>query len=218
MIHPIDLVEDIAIAYGYENFEEEIPNVSTIGSEDEFEKFKNKIADILIGFGLIEVSNYNLTSKEVQNKKMNFKVDNIEVKNAVNNEYNVLRAWLIPNLLETLERNKHYDYPQNIFEIGCCFSLKEEHKLSIMLCGNNVDFTSIKQILDYLVTNLGLKYNINEIYHESFINGRAGSILLDKKNIGIIGEIHPQILENFGLGMPVSCFEINLDEIFKILS
>ena len=216
ILHPIDLIEDIAIAYGYENFKEEIPNVSTIGSEDPFYKFKDKIADILTGFGLIEVNNYNLTNKKIQSDKMNFKTENIEVKNTVNAEYNALRSWIIPSLLDTLENNKHYDYPQNIFEIGYCFSEKEESKLCVMLCGNKVDFTSVKQILDYLINDLGFKYSADEIKHPSFIEGRVGSVSINKKTVGVIGEIHPEVLGNFRLEMPVSCFEINLNEIFSL--
>jgi len=216
IMHPVDLMEDIAIAYGYENFKEEIPNVATIGVEDDFSKFKNKIADILVGFGLLEVSNYNLTNEKVQNEKMSLKGENIEVSNAVNVDYNALRKWIIPSLLEILERNKHHDYPQNIFEIGTCFSSKEEDCLSVVLCGNKIDFTSIKQILDYLINTLDLKYEIKEEKHDSFIDGRTGKIIIGKE-VGVIGEIHPKVLENFGLDMPAVAFEINLSDVFNIM-
>ena len=85
-----------------------------------------------------------------------------------------------------------------------------------MLCRNKVDFTSVKQVLDYLINNLDLKYEVKEIEHSSFIEGRVGSIFVNKRNVGVMGEIHPQVLENFNLEMPVSCFEIDLSEIFKI--
>ena len=126
IISEIDLVEDIAIAYGYENFVPEIPNISTIGKEDEFEVFRNKICDILSNLGLIETNTYNLTNKDHQNKKMNMSMNLVEIDNALNEDYNVLRAWIIPSLLEVLKNNKQYEYPQKIFEAGTVFTPKEK--------------------------------------------------------------------------------------------
>ena len=65
VLHPADLVEDIAIAYGYDKFKEEIPEVATIAQEDKFEIFKRKIAEVLVGLGLIETNTYNLTNKDI---------------------------------------------------------------------------------------------------------------------------------------------------------
>ncbi|MCX6711547.1 MAG: phenylalanine--tRNA ligase subunit beta, partial [Candidatus Woesearchaeota archaeon] len=81
ILHQIDLVEDIAIAYGFENFKEEIPNISTIAKENDFEKFKNKIANFLVGFNLFEVNTFNLTNKEDQTTNCNLDADVIEISN-----------------------------------------------------------------------------------------------------------------------------------------
>ena len=70
VLHEVDLIEDIAIAYGYENFIPEIPEISTIGEESKNEIIKRKLSEILIGLGMIEVSNYHLTTKKDQGEKM----------------------------------------------------------------------------------------------------------------------------------------------------
>src|SRR3989344_4672969 len=78
ILHPIDLVEDIAIAYGYENFNELIPKISTIAEENKFEIFKSKIADLLVGFNLIEVSSYHITNNKENEYPQNiFEMGNI---------------------------------------------------------------------------------------------------------------------------------------------
>ena len=218
------MVEDIGIAYGYNNLKEEIPNVATIGSEDEFYSFKEKIANLLIGFNLLEVKNYNLTNKANLNEKMNLNNEVIMLANSLSQDYNSLRSWIIPSLLETLSKNKHHEFPQNIFEMGTIFkrgssetNVIEQERLAIALCHNKADFTQIKQILDSLLNALGLKYEIKEVEHNSFISGRCGRISVNNKNIAYIGEIHPSVLDNWNLEVPVSALELNLTELFGII-
>ncbi len=215
ILHPIDLVEDIAIAYGYENFKEDIPNVATIGEEDPMEKFKNKLANYLIGHGLIETSSYYIANKEQQTTLMDIELPVVEIANPLNIEYNIGRYWLIPNLLEILKENKQYGYPQTIFEMGKVFTAQETTSLAITLAHQKVTFTEIKQILDALTQRLGLEYSLKETEHRSFIVGRSAVILINNKNVGILGEIHPKVLNNFSLETPVAALEINISELFN---
>lgn len=124
---------------------------------------------------------------------------------------------MIPNLMDVLEKNRSNEYPQNIFEIGTIFkkNLDEKERLAIVLCDKNADFTKIKQVLDYLMKRLDLEYEIKDVEHDSFIEGRVGRVSVKGKDVAYIGEIHPVVLENFGLDMPVSCLELNLSELFE---
>ncbi len=226
VIHQIDLVEDVAIAYGYENLKEEILKIATIAEEDKFDIFRNKLCNIMTGLGLIEVSTYNLTSKEQQSILMNHQIECIELANALNEEYNTLRSWLIPSLLNVLKQNKHNNYPQNIFGTGTVFKydnkketgIKERTRLGILLCNKKITFTDIKQILDVIASALDFKYIIRDVEHGSFISGRAGRINVNGKDIAYIGEIHPQILNNFELEMPIAALEIHLTKLFEALN
>ncbi|KYK24585.1 hypothetical protein AYK26_03345 [Euryarchaeota archaeon SM23-78] len=229
ILHQIDFAEDIAIAYGYENFEPEIPNVSTIGEEDRFEEFKSRIANVLIGLGLLETNTYNLTNKEDHNKKMLFEADVVELENALTKEYSVLRTWIIPSLMKVLSENTNREYPQNIFENGIIFKkdknaetgIAENDRLGVALCGQNIDFTRIKQVFDALINALDLKYESKETEHSSFIPGRVARISVNdkgkSKGVAYIGEIHPKVLENFGIEMPVSSFELNLTDLYEAI-
>ncbi|MAG50734.1 phenylalanine--tRNA ligase subunit beta [archaeon] len=224
IMHQIDIIEDIAIAYGYENFQEEIPNISTIGQEDEFEIFKRRIAYLLTGLDLLEASNYHLTGEEFLNKKMNFNSDFIKVKKAVNNDFNILRTWIIPSLMKTLSENKHYDYPQNIFEIGEVFTkgktetgIKEYCRLGVTLCDKEANFTKIKQILDYLFRMLNLEYTIEDTEHSSFIPGRVGRVIVKNQKVAYIGEVSPKVITNWDLTMPIVALELNLSDLFDTI-
>jgi phenylalanyl-tRNA synthetase beta chain len=224
IIHQVDLSEDIAIAYGYENFVEEIPNVATIGEEAQLEKFYRKVREILIGLKLIEVKNYHLLTKEELNEKMNKEEKVIPLKNALG-DYNHLRNRLIPSLMKNLQDNQHNEYPQNIFEIGRVFNfdqdqdteVKETEKLAITLCSEKTGFTEIKQILGVLRNALGLKLEVKESEYVSFIPGRMGEIIVKEKKIGIIGELSPEVITNWDLTVPVVGLELDLEELFSLL-
>ncbi len=225
ILHEVDFVEDIAIAYGFENFKPIIPKVATIAEEDEFYKFTIKVARILVGLGLLEASSYHLTNEDNQNKNTSLNLDLIKIKNSKSKEYNVLRAWIIPNLIQVLKENKHHEYPQKLFEIGTVFKknpktetgVEEPVRLAIITSHKDADYTEVKQFMEYLLNTLGLECKIDDTEHKSFIPGRVGKIFVKNKKIGYIGEIHPQVLSNFDLDMPVSAVELNLTEIFEAL-
>jgi phenylalanyl-tRNA synthetase beta chain len=225
ILHEVDIYDDIAKAYGYENFKDEIPKVATIAEEDGLEKFKNTLAHLLVGLNLMEVSSYHLTNKENMIDKMNVKLPYIELENA-SSDYNILRAWLIPCLLNVLKENKRYDYPQRIFEIGTVFTknsanstgIDEHTALGIMIAHNLAGYTEIKQIVDAMLSSVNLDYAIEETEHDSFISGRVGAVIVKQKKIAILGEIHPKCLEDYNLETPIAAFELNLTELFRIIT
>jgi len=223
ILHEIDLIEDIAIAYGYENFEPEIPKVATIGEESREEIFKRKISEILIGLGLLETSSYHLTTKRDQFEDMGIAEPKtiLEVENS-KTDYKILRQNLSHILMRILSENKDCEYPQKIFEIGRTFELKneeiiEKENLACAIAPGN--FTEQKQILNtfFKAINLEMKIEETKEVHPYFIDGRCADIFLEEKLIGKIGEIHPRILKNWKIKMPVALFEIRLENIFKKL-
>ncbi len=218
ILHEVDLIEDVAIAYGYENFAPEIPKIEGIGKEDEKEITKRKIAEILTGLNILEVSNYHLTNKKEQFKKMSLPEEGfIEVEES-KTDYNILRKDLSHYLLKILSENVDSEYPQKIFEIGKIFnSINEEEHLALAVSPAN--FTELRQIIEYLSRMMNLEISISEPDKTPnyFIDGRAAEIKFENKHIGFLGEIHPKILKNCKIKMPVALFEINLEEIFKKL-
>jgi len=225
ILHEVDLIEDVAIAYGYENFTPEIPKISTIGRENSEEIIKRKISEILVGLDMIEVSNYHLTKKEDQFRKMGIpkKQDSgfIELEES-KTDYNILRKDLTHYILKNFSENVDAEYPQKIFEIGRVFQLEGpqvEERENLIASISPGNFTEIKQTLDYLFKMLDFEIEIEESEESPphLIEGRVANILSQGKIIGSIGEIHPKVLRNWKIKMPVALFEINLEEIFKKL-
>ncbi|MGY4884117.1 MAG: phenylalanine--tRNA ligase subunit beta [Nanobdellota archaeon] len=225
ILHEVDLIEDIAIAYGYENFIPEIPKIATIGQEDSREIFKRKISEILAGLGLLEISNYHLTNKKDQFTKMG--IPEKQEKNFIELEesktdYNILRKDLTHYSLKILSENVDSEYPQRLFEIGKIFEINnektfEKENLCISLTPGN--FTDLKKIVEYLFRMLGFKIDFKESEQilPHFIDGRVAKMIFNNKEIGSIGEIHPRILKNWKIKMPVVLLELSLEEIFEKL-
>jgi phenylalanyl-tRNA synthetase beta chain len=213
----IDVVEDIAIAYGYENFEEELSDFGCVASEDKFEKFKEKVCNIMVGFGFLETNTYNLAKKDDQTKNMNIKMGLVEIENALNEEYNVLRKWMIPSLLDVLKSNRHYEVPQKIFEAGTVFTPKEKVRLGLLLTHASADYTEVRQILDALFNSLGIEGEYKSTVHDSFIPGRIARVSVKGRDVAYVGEVHPEVLNNFELENPVVGFELNLSELFELI-
>jgi len=222
ILHWVDLAEEVAIAYGYDKFEPEIPEIATIAEEDKFARIKKVIGNVLAGLGLLEVSTYHLAVKQ-DVKKMHFDFkDWVEVEES-KTEYNVLRNDLMSNLMKVFAENSDSAYPQKIFEIGRVFSngdsetgVKEEERLAVALIDEGVNFTKIKQVLDYLFRMLGVEYKIEEVEDGNYITGRVGRVVVDGKSIGLVGEIAPRVLRNWRLGFPVGGFEVGLGWLLDI--
>lgn len=223
ILHEVDLIEDVAIAYGYDNFVPEIPEISTIGKENPRETIKRKISEILSGLRFLEISNYHLTKPRDQFEKMG--VQEKDMKNFIEVEesktdYTILRKDLTHYALKVLSENVDSEYPQKIFETGRVFRLNndeiiEEEELSCAITPGNV--TELKQVLEYLGKMLNKEFKIieSENPRQHFIEGRAGDIYLGEKRIGFIGEIHPKILKNWKIKMPVALLELTLEEVFN---
>ncbi len=216
ILHEVDIIEDITIAYGYDNFQSELPTISTIGSLDRKEKIETKIAQILIGLNLQEVSSYHLIKPE-EAKLLSLTPLEVETSKT---EYKMLRPNLLVPALRTFSENKDNEYPQRIFEIGTIFNkaenetetgIAEKKHLIIALSPSN--FTEAKQVLDYIAKSLSINYELKEAQHNGLIEGRSASILISKKSIGYLGEIHPSTLNDFKIKMPISVIEICVDKI-----
>lgn len=90
---------------------------------------------------------------------------------------------------------------------------REEVRLAVTLCHPSASFTEVKQILDAIMRNMEKGYSLKEKNHPSFVDGRCGAIVVEKEEIGLIGEIHPQVLNNWELENPVAAFELNVEKL-----
>ena len=221
ILHEVDLVEEIAIGYGYYRLEPSIPPTKTSGEQHPVSRFANTVRQIMIGLGFMEVMNFVLTNERVHYLKMRLKPGKaVKLANPVSAEYSICREWLLPGLMKNLSENKHESYPQRLFEVSDVIKVdlrketrsKRELHLAAVSAHAEANYTEIRSTLDALFVNLGLKnWMVREAKHPSFLEGRTAKVLCRGRKVGFLGEIHPEVLENFELENPVAALEIELE-------
>jgi phenylalanyl-tRNA synthetase beta chain len=220
--HEIDIIDDVARAYGLNNLKPHLPSVSTIGELLPETEAIRKIEKLLIGCNLTQVFTLALTSKETQFQKMTLpESEHIDLGTTAEKSLNMVRVHLLPELLTVFSENRNREYPQRVFEIedvilpdkGEDCQSKNVKRIAVAICHSQASFTEGKQILSYLFDTCGIPYELKEEGRPEYIRGRGATIIVKKKKVGSIGELSPHVLTNFGLDMPVVAFEIDLQAL-----
>ncbi len=224
MMHPIDVVEDIAISYGYESFDSEIPDVPGTGYSQGIEDFTGNIKEIMLGFGFQEVKTTVLTNKDKQFSKMKKNDEDVaEMENSFSEEYDICRKYIIPGLMDVLSQNQHRSYPQKIFEMGDVVFLdkksetgtRNRRKAAAVLCDEKVNYVDLASVTESLLEITGVDVEIEKHEEDMFMGERSGTIVANGKDVGVVGEIHPEVLENWNIEKPVVAFEMDLETLRK---
>jgi len=222
ILHQVDVIEDIAVMYGYDNFPTSALTSYTVGDVAPEIDMLSKVRNILVGFGMQEIMSPVLTNKELLYNKMECKdFGTIEIKEFMSSSYSSMRTWITPILLDVLSKNKHHVYPQLLFEQGPVTVRKgkevtDYERVAAVVCGADQDYTVIRQMLDAILNALNVEYAVEETEHPSFIPGRVARIKVKGKGIAYIGEVHPKVLENFDIQLPTAAMELNLTDLYNL--
>lgn len=227
LILEADLIEEVARIYGLDKITPQ-PLVGTLikAEKSVIRQIEDKAKNILTGIGLNEITTYSFISPK-QYDKLNIPEDSlkrmcVEIRNPLGEDFSVMRTTLIGNMLEVLTRNYKYGVEKAwAYEIGNVFIPRElpikelpyeKRTLSIGMYGNS-DFFTIKGIVETLLERLGIKGHeyIREENDPTFHPGRTANIILGNHVLGVIGEIHPDILENYGMKERVYIAELNFE-------
>lgn len=223
-----DIAEEIGRLYGYNNLSDTLPTLETKRGVYKGDVYLRKnISKRLRTLGLNEDRNYTLVTEEEANK---FNYDNKEILNLPNpmsQDKSSLRLSLIPSLIKTYEYNKKRKVDSiNLYEIAKTYDkdYNEDHKVAILISGkymtnlvNNIDikadFYLLKGIIENLFTYLGFKnrYDFDKTEVKELHPGISASILIDRKEIGIIGRIHPSIMKD-----EVYVAEFSLTKLYEL--
>jgi phenylalanyl-tRNA synthetase beta chain len=225
VMHPVDLVEDVAIAFDYNHIKPLWREMPTTGSMRPEQRMIDVAVELMVGLGFQEVLTYTLTSPENLFKKMNCKKERIiEISNPKVVTLTCLRNWLLPSLLEFVSNNLHVPCPQRIFEISKVTlpderaetRTRDEDRLAAVIYDAKAGFTEAKSSLESFMMNFGLECRIKEIEHPSFITGRTAKIIAKEAEVGVLGEISPVVLEAWKLENPIAAFELDIARIIKV--
>ena len=226
IMHPVDVVEDLGIVYGYNKIEPRWPQMVTFGKVSDKETFSDLVREIMIGLGCQEVLSFTLDNDENQNERMNLKEKRlVNISNPKTLRFTSVRGWLLPSLMAFLSNNTHVEYPQKVFEVGDCvmFDMKtssgvrDVRKVACVNVHSSSNFSEGKSTLDALLLNIGFEYDLKMIQHPTFITGRVGRVVVFEEDVGLIGEVSPSVLDKWNLENPAVAFELDLDALTELI-
>ncbi len=219
-LHSVDVVEEIMISRGMESFEPVMPTEYTIGRYSETEIFSRDVRGIMVGLGYQEMIYNYLGSRRDNIERMNVPDEGfIEISNPMTENYTIVRRSILPNLLASESVSANAVYPHMIFEVGKVafkdeadnYGSKTQTYLGFLYSGGEAGFNEVSSHISAVFYYLGREYTLEETSDRRFIEGRAARIFSKGQFVGTMGEINPEVLENWGIQMPCACAEIDLD-------
>lgn len=236
----VDLIEEIARVHGYD----EIPTTMPSGDipevhPDQNVRIRDRIREIMLECGLSEAINYSFYGKDafdmIELREDDELREVVEIDNPLSIEQSIMRTTLIPCMLENVKRNLNHQVEDiALFEIGQVFipreyaELPDEHEtLAGVISGNigegiwcdkarTADFFDVKGIFEALMDDFRIdNYILKRTNHTSFHPGRSVQVEIEEDILGVFGEIHPKLLENYDIEQKVYIFEFDLEILFK---
>ncbi|KAF3693106.1 Phenylalanine--tRNA ligase beta subunit [Channa argus] len=228
VIHACDIMEDAAIAYGFNNIVRTTPRTYTIANQFPLNKLTELLRQELASAGFTEALNFALCSQEDIAEKLGKKISEtraIHISNPKTAEFQVARTTLLPGLLKTIAANRKMPLPLKLFEISDVV-LKDEtrdvgarnsRRFCAIYYNKSPGFEVIHGLLDRTMQLLevkparGVGYHIQAADDSTFFPGRCAEIFAYGKSIGHLGVLHPDVINRFELTMPCSALEIDIE-------
>ncbi|MBA0914225.1 MAG: phenylalanine--tRNA ligase subunit beta [Nitrospira sp.] len=225
LMHAMDVVEDVAISRGYADFLPVMPSDFTVGGLSRIEEVSDRVRALMVGMGFQEIISNILGSPQDLRDAMRLAGTEwgqlVEVDNVMSQNFSALRQWMLPSLLRVETASNRAFYPHRLFEAGEVAKLDLTQPLgsrtAVVLGGliahADAHFSEVHSCLDTLFYYVNQAYSLEPIQHPSFLAGRVGAIVCEGQQIGVIGELHPEVLERWQISVPAVAFEIELTQL-----
>jgi phenylalanyl-tRNA synthetase beta chain len=208
VIHEVDVIEDIAIAYGYNKFVPNLPNFFSTGKRDA--RYES-INAIMRGMGFLEMTTFVLTNRE-KVAKVGYKGEVREIENPSGEEYTCIRPILLVDLLNVFETNKTKGLPQKLYEMGIVFEGgKERKKLIFGVMDRELEYSDMKGYLQAMMKEQDAAFSLERTSNPAFDPGRSGDVLVKGKRIGTFGRVRQEILKQYRLDFEVYACELEME-------
>ena len=217
ILHPIDLVEEVAIGHGYDDLAHDVPKAPLTAIPRTDGHLRRRIREALQGLGLIQIQSLTLSNDDDQFNTVRWKADGAitRMTNPITTEHTILRQNILPGLLRLLAANRHHDLPQGVYELGTVvINHSNTDRFAFLVAENSGGFASLRGRIQALMRDLGCNdWSLEPIEDGPWLAGRAASIMVDGKKIGECGEIDPYVSESFELTVPMSGAQIDVSSL-----
>ena len=221
-LHAADVAEDVMIGRGLSSFKPERPRDFTVGRLLPVTVFSRRVKELMTGLGYQEMIYNYLGSRKDLVEKMRSTGDHIiRISNPMTENYEYVRDSILASLMESEAASGHTVYPHRIFEIGKVAYRDETENycsatrqyLGFLYADRDANFNMAAAQIQTIFYYISRDYTVEESTDPRFIPGRAASIVCNGTVIGVYGEIHPEVLENWGITMPCMAAEIDIEAL-----
>ena len=230
-----DVAEEVLRFYGYDKLGTTLASgETTIGLLTKKQKIEDTIKQVLVNAGFSEIYTYGFIN-ENDLDKINLPKDSelrnlsIKIRNPLSEDYKIMRTTTIASMLGTLSTNSNYKNEEvSLYDISRVYKNidnaiekgnvpLEEKIVTIGMYGKNVDFYKLKGIIENLLQSINVNsYQIEkEKNNNSYHPGRTANIKVGKDIIATLGEVHPVVLDNYGIKQKSYIAELNIDKAIK---
>ena len=226
ILHPIDLVEELAIGHGYDDLGASSPSVSMAGIPRPDAILGRRIKSSLQGLGLQQVQSLTLSNDNDQFIHTRWKElqETTRITNPITTEHTLLRQYILPSLLRLISANRHNDLPQMVYELGTCVSDHNNRaKVSWLVADTDAGFAHARGFAQALLRDLGaeekeISWQSLPEGHGPWLTGRSASISVSGMVIGEIGELDPTVSESFSLKVPMHGAEFDVSALMDCIA
>ena len=226
IMHPIDIVEDIAIGLGYGNLPEVLSSIHIDSTPLASANLHRRIRMSMRGVGLQEIQSLTLSNERDQFEKTNWNpVSKVTtISNPISVDHTLLRQFIFPSLMNILASNRHHELPQKVYELGEVVHDGENKSRMSWACAElGAGFSAAKGIVQSLLRDLGAdnsSVSFREVMDGSgpWIVGRGAKVFIGDIEIGEFGEVSPDVIQSFGIRTPVHGGEFDVGIISDSIS
>jgi phenylalanyl-tRNA synthetase beta chain len=252
VLHPVDIVDDVGRAYGFNQLVPRYPDVSTVGGRTERSRREEAVRTRLVGLGFEDLLNFHLTSEAQNFERMGLPDPGRDyegvpesdlptplahrgtdatdalgagvpatIEEPYSEDFTVVRTWALPSVLAVLENNTHRAYPQDLSEVGFAAQVDESLNTKVAerrtvagaVARHDASYEDAKARLQALCRTFDAELETPPAEHPTFIDGRTAAVVVDGERAGVIGEVHPAVLVEHDVEVPVAAFEFDLSAL-----
>ncbi len=204
---PIDIIEDVAISYGYNNFKPTLPDFFCPG---EGMRAHDAMDSVMRGMGFMEMKTFMLTNRE-KLAAIGQGAGVLEITNPGSAEYTVVRPSLMVDMLDAFTINKMKRLPQRFYEIGMVQRGQETSKHLIFgVMDRTLEFADARGHLQSLTAEMGIEFILEKKPNPAFETDISCEVMVDGKRIGVFGKMSKTVLSKMGIGFDVYICELEL--------
>ena len=223
ILHPVDLVEDIAIGHGYEDLGEDLPVAQLTAQPRQDHNMRRRLRDSMQGLGLMQIQSLTLSNETDQFTNMRWEQqhDVTSITNPITVDHTMLRQFLLPGLIRLLASNRHHDLPQGVYELGTVVrNHVNSDRLAFLTAERSGGFAAIRGRIQAMCIDLG----INEWSAEPlepgdgpWLAGRGAKLIVNDTWVGCFGELDPAVCMKYELRVPINGAEIDITALVNLL-